>query len=126
MSNSTHSTRPVLIGYANNIIGTGTLAAFVSLLVVSFPSLQSTRVRLNSSDARRYIRTETITVLTRIYGKEALAHHNYSTTINSLSFAGTVVGMLLFGKIQKIYNISVGLTFVQGIFRIRLAGNLEW
>ncbi|KAG6829274.1 hypothetical protein H0H92_005094 [Tricholoma furcatifolium] len=37
------------------------------------------------------------TLLTRIYGKEALSQHNYSTVVNSVGFAGTVVGMIIFG-----------------------------
>ncbi|KAG5335654.1 hypothetical protein C0989_000844, partial [Termitomyces sp. Mn162] len=42
--------------------------------------------------------TPTLPVLTRIYGPEALAKHNYSTIVNSTGFAGTLVGMLFFGK----------------------------
>ena len=41
------------------------------------------------------------TVLKRVYGKEALSAHNYSTVLSSLGFAGTVVGMLIFGAIRR-------------------------
>lgn len=37
-------------------------------------------------------------VLIKVYGKEALGNHNYSTVVSSMGFAGFVVGMLLFGK----------------------------
>ncbi|KAG6887840.1 hypothetical protein C0995_012307, partial [Termitomyces sp. Mi166 len=37
------------------------------------------------------------TLLTRIYGKQVLAKHNYTTIVNSAGFAGTVFGMILFG-----------------------------
>lgn len=33
-------------------------------------------------------------VLTRIYGAEALAKNNYSNILNSVAFAGTIVGMV--------------------------------
>jgi hypothetical protein len=36
-------------------------------------------------------------VLKRVYGTAALSAHNYSTTLSSVGFAGTIVGMLVFG-----------------------------
>lgn len=39
-------------------------------------------------------------MLRRIYGKEQLANHNYGTTLSSATFAGTIVGMLLFGYLS--------------------------
>ena len=36
-------------------------------------------------------------VLTRVYGSAELKKHDYSRTLSSLGFAGTVVGMLIFG-----------------------------
>ena len=39
-----------------------------------------------------------IPVLTRIYGSEELSMHNYSKTYTSVTFAGTVFGMLTFGE----------------------------
>lgn len=41
-----------------------------------------------------------LAVLTRIYGKAALEDHAYSRTLSSLAFAGTIVGMLLFGNVH--------------------------
>ena len=35
--------------------------------------------------------------LTRIYGPDILEHHDFSTILSSVAFAGTVVGMLVFG-----------------------------
>ena len=37
-------------------------------------------------------------VLSRIYGADELAHHNYSRILTSVAFAGTIVGMLTFGE----------------------------
>ena len=39
-----------------------------------------------------------IPVLTRIYGSKELSMHNYSKTYTSVTFAGTVFGMLTFGE----------------------------
>ncbi|KNZ76910.1 putative metabolite transport protein [Termitomyces sp. J132] len=56
------------------------------------------------------------TLLTRIYGQQALADHNYSTIVNSTGFAGTVVGMLLFGllsdKIGRKFGMMSAATIV--------------
>ncbi|KAG5725573.1 putative metabolite transport protein, partial [Termitomyces sp. T112] len=49
------------------------------------------------------------TLLTRIYGKQALAEHNYSTIVNSTGFAGTVVGMLLFGFLSDKIGRKFGM-----------------
>ncbi|KAF9448518.1 putative metabolite transporter [Macrolepiota fuliginosa MF-IS2] len=43
------------------------------------------------------------TLLTRIYGSDRIEANNYGTTVRSLAFAGTVVGMLLFGT----YNLDL-------------------
>ncbi|KAH0579902.1 hypothetical protein H2248_002726 [Termitomyces sp. 'cryptogamus'] len=72
---SPHSLPP---GYANTVIGS---------VNTREPSGQFPRAS-----------TPTLPVLTRIYGPEALAKHNYSTIVNSTGFAGTLVGMLFFGK----------------------------
>ena len=42
-------------------------------------------------------------VLTRIYGSR-LEEHNYGTTVRSVAFAGTVVGMVIFGSWGLISN----------------------
>ncbi|RDB15674.1 hypothetical protein Hypma_003936 [Hypsizygus marmoreus] len=55
------------------------------------------------------------TLLTRTYGKEALARHNYSTVVNSLGFAGTVVGMLLFGYLSDKVGRKFGMMSAAGI-----------
>jgi hypothetical protein len=39
-------------------------------------------------------------VLTRVYGSAELKKHDYSRTLSSLGFAGTVVGMLIFGGLD--------------------------
>ena len=39
-------------------------------------------------------------MLKRIYGKERIDNHNYGTTLASVAFAGTIVGMLVFGYIS--------------------------
>ena len=60
-------------------------------------------------------------MLHRIYGKEVINAHNYGTTLASAAFAGTIVGMLVFGylsdKIGAFIPVSIPpspvLTFVQ-------------
>ncbi|KAF9447938.1 MFS Git1p-related glycerophosphoinositol and glycerophosphocholine permease [Macrolepiota fuliginosa MF-IS2] len=37
------------------------------------------------------------TLLTRIYDSDRIEAHNYGTTVRSVAFAGTVVGMIIFG-----------------------------
>ncbi|EFI27912.1 glycerophosphodiester transporter [Coprinopsis cinerea okayama7 len=49
------------------------------------------------------------TLLTRIYGAEALANHAYSRTLSSLAFAGTIVGMLLFGYLSDKIGRKFGM-----------------
>lgn len=61
---------------------------------------QSILVRASSaSPLHQASDLQTSTVLTRIYGKAALDNHSYSRTLSSLAFAGTIVGMLLFGTL---------------------------
>lgn len=55
------------------------------------------------------------TLLQRIYGKEALAANNYTSTISSIIFAGTVVGMLTFGYISDKIGRKFGMMSATGI-----------
>ncbi|KAG6829273.1 hypothetical protein H0H92_005093 [Tricholoma furcatifolium] len=66
--------------------------AYVSLLLPA-----SISISLSNLPCLGYANNVIGIVLTRIYGKAALSQHNYSTIVNSAGFAGTVVGMLLFG-----------------------------
>lgn len=50
-------------------------------------------------------------VLRRIYGDEAVDSHNYSTTLSSVAFAGTIVGMLVFGVLSD--HIGILLQFMR-------------
>ncbi|PPQ67528.1 hypothetical protein CVT25_006069 [Psilocybe cyanescens] len=54
-------------------------------------------------------------VLTRVYGADALSHHNYSRTLSSLGFAGTVVGMLTFGYLSDKIGRKFGMMSATGI-----------
>jgi len=46
-------------------------------------------------------------VLKRIYGKQRIDAHNYGTTLASVAFAGTIVGMLTFGYLSDKIGTSV-------------------
>lgn len=48
-------------------------------------------------------------VLTRIYGAAAVDAHNYANVINSMAFAGTVVGMLTFGYLSDRLGRKFGM-----------------
>ncbi|KAJ3560297.1 hypothetical protein NP233_g10928 [Leucocoprinus birnbaumii] len=53
-------------------------------------------------------------VLTRIYG-DRLEAHNYGTTVRSVTFAGTVVGMVLFGWLSDKVGRKFGMMTAAGI-----------
>jgi MFS family permease len=48
-------------------------------------------------------------VLKRVYGAETVSKHDYSTTLSSLAFAGTIVGMLTFGYISDKVGRKAGM-----------------
>ncbi|KAJ3889792.1 metabolite transporter [Lentinula edodes] len=54
------------------------------------------------------------TLLKRIYGDEITAH-NYSTVVSSVAFAGTVVGMLVFGYLSDKMGRKFGMMTATGI-----------
>ncbi|KAF9463884.1 MFS Git1p-related glycerophosphoinositol and glycerophosphocholine permease [Collybia nuda] len=58
------------------------------------------------------------TLLTRVYGKEALSHHNYSTVVNSVGFAGFVVGMVLFGYLSDKLGRKFGMMAASAIILV--------
>ncbi|TFK75122.1 MFS Git1p-related glycerophosphoinositol and glycerophosphocholine permease [Pluteus cervinus] len=49
------------------------------------------------------------TLLLRIYGADAVGKHNYSTTLASLAFAGTIVGMVTFGYLSDKIGRKFGM-----------------
>ncbi|KAF5382045.1 hypothetical protein D9615_004324 [Tricholomella constricta] len=49
------------------------------------------------------------TLLKRVYGADIVSAHNYSTVVNSLGFAGTVVGMLIFGYLSDKVGRKFGM-----------------
>ncbi|KAF9565208.1 putative metabolite transporter [Agrocybe pediades] len=55
------------------------------------------------------------TLLTRVYGSDQLGKHDYSTTLSSLGFAGTVVGMLVFGYLSDKIGRKFGMMSATGI-----------
>lgn len=55
------------------------------------------------------------TLLTRIYGADALKAHDYGRTLSSLAFAGTVVGMLVFGYLSDKIGRKFGMMAATGI-----------
>ncbi|THH01037.1 hypothetical protein EW145_g6988 [Phellinidium pouzarii] len=50
-----------------------------------------------------------VPVLKRTYGTEAVTAHNYINVVNSLIFAGTVVGMLVFGVLSDRVGRKFGM-----------------
>ncbi|KAL9714381.1 glycerophosphoinositol permease [Leucoagaricus gongylophorus] len=54
------------------------------------------------------------TILTRLYGSR-LDEHNYGTTIRSVVFAGTVVGMIIFGYLSDKIGRKFGMMSATGI-----------
>ncbi|KAL7279070.1 metabolite transporter [Trametes coccinea BRFM310] len=57
------------------------------------------------------------TLLKRIYGADKV-NTNYSNTINSLAFAGTVVGMLVFGYLSDKLGRKFGMMLATGIVAV--------
>ncbi|KDQ57339.1 hypothetical protein JAAARDRAFT_292602 [Jaapia argillacea MUCL 33604] len=55
------------------------------------------------------------TLLKRVYGSDAITAHNYSTTLSSLAFAGTIVGMLTFGYLSDKVGRKFGMMTATGI-----------
>ncbi|KAG6826519.1 hypothetical protein H0H92_015490 [Tricholoma furcatifolium] len=55
------------------------------------------------------------TLLVRTYGQDTLSHHNYSTVITSVGFAGFVVGMLSFGYISDKVGRKFGMLTASGL-----------
>lgn len=87
-------------GYANGIIGNGT--RFTPVTRKHSDHLHSTthsqHLYVTFSHLSRGLPT-LITVLNRIYGEE-LSKHNYSRTVTSLAFVGTIIGMITFGYLM--------------------------
>ncbi|KAI0346084.1 MFS Git1p-related glycerophosphoinositol and glycerophosphocholine permease [Trametopsis cervina] len=54
------------------------------------------------------------TILTRLYGSAALKAHNSSTTLTSVTFAGTIVGMLTFGYLSDKLGRKFGMMMATG------------
>ena len=54
-------------------------------------------------------------MLNRIYGSARVGEHNHGTTLSSLTFAGTIVGMLLFGylsdKVGRKFGMASGFLY---------------
>jgi MFS family permease len=58
------------------------------------------------------------TLLTRIYGAEKLAAHNHGRVLTSLGYAGTVIGMLLFGYLSDKIGRKFGMMTATGIVAV--------
>jgi hypothetical protein len=74
-----------------------TVLFLFAVFVTDFVCEQSTRVRDLSWPAWLSDLNFQFPVLSRIYGSKQLSAHDYSRTLSSLAFAGTIVGMLSFG-----------------------------
>ncbi|KAF9458513.1 metabolite transporter [Collybia nuda] len=58
------------------------------------------------------------TLLTRIYGKDALAHRNHSTVLTSVGFAGFIVGMVSFGYLSDKIGRKFGMMVASAIILV--------
>jgi len=58
------------------------------------------------------------TLLKRIYGTEVIEAHNYATTLSSVAFAGTIVGMLVFGVLSDHIGRKFGMMAATGIVAV--------
>jgi MFS family permease len=58
------------------------------------------------------------TLLKRIYGSDTIDAHNYSTALTSVTFAGTIVGMLVFGWISDKIGRKFGMMTATGIVAV--------
>ncbi|KAG6813907.1 hypothetical protein H0H92_005756 [Tricholoma furcatifolium] len=58
------------------------------------------------------------TLLKRTYGADVVDAHNYSTVLSSLAFAGTVVGMLIFGYLSDKVGRKFGMMTATGIVAV--------
>jgi MFS family permease len=76
-------------GYANNIIGNGEYLAPSGKIYADRPNVVNT-------------------LLKRIYGPDFFPS-NYSQTLTSIGFAGTVVGMLTFGYLSDKFGRKFGM-----------------
>jgi MFS family permease len=56
-----------------------------------------------------------VNTILKILYPEAVKHHNYSKTLTSVAFAGTVVGMLVFGWISDKIGRKFGMMAATGI-----------
>ncbi|KAF8632225.1 hypothetical protein AX15_001982 [Amanita polypyramis BW_CC] len=56
------------------------------------------------------------TILSRVYGAEVLAQHNYKVLINSMGFVGMIVGMLTFGyvsdKVGRKFSMMTAISII--------------
>ncbi|KAH0591421.1 hypothetical protein H2248_001498 [Termitomyces sp. 'cryptogamus'] len=95
-------------GYANTVIGSGAHVCWIFTILSDWILVVNTR-EVHTYRHCAIANTILPLVLTRIYGKQALAEHNYSTIVNSTGFAGTVVGMLLFGFLSDKIGRKFGM-----------------
>ena len=60
-------------------------------------------------------------VLKRTYGTDRVGDHNYSTALSSAAFAGTIVGMLVFGYLSDKIGTSIAVAITRLSFILTLS-----
>lgn len=98
------------IGYANGVLSNGMCSCEV-LLCLSL----TLNITVNTSGSQYFSLAESqvlnalCSVLRRVYGSENVTANHYTDVLNSLVFAGTIVGMLTFGYLSDRLGRKFGM-----------------
>ncbi|KAJ7672147.1 MFS Git1p-related glycerophosphoinositol and glycerophosphocholine permease [Mycena polygramma] len=101
-------------GYGNGIIGSGKPCFDPNLAQYLIQAMHSEHSSVARAPTKKWNNNRGPLVLKRIYGTDAFPA-NYSTTLNSVVFVGTILGMLSFGYISDKVGRKFGMMSAAGI-----------